>query len=125
MAYEIQVNRQNHRVEARYWDRVDAEELHRAFGEIVACTKASQIWHVLLDLSAMTGGHTLFDLHAIGKQLAGLPLSPRFREAIVLPRSPDLATHAEFWQSFCRANDFKVRNFGDRESAEAWLQSQY
>lgn len=121
MTFQIQLNEDAGYIDGTYSGNVDAGELNRAFAEIVECVRANQEWHVLLDLSKMTGGHTLFDLHALAEKLTKISLPSQFREAIVLPKGPGLELHTEFWRNLCSISEINVKNFDDRESAEAWL----
>ena len=46
---------------------------------------------------------------------------PRFREAVLLPLSPEMAREARGFETMCLNRGFEVRIFDDRSAALAWL----
>ena len=87
----------------------------------VALSKRSQ--RFLADCSALTGGHSIFDLYEVLQTLG--PDSPfaGAREAVLLAEHPgdEMVRNMEFWKTACQNRGIDVRVFHDRAAALAWL----
>jgi len=69
----------------------------------------------------LTGGHTFFDLYPLAVNLATKGGLSHFKEAVILPNSPDAAEGAKFWELACQNRGIQVRIFPDAKMAVAWL----
>ena len=104
-----------------YSGDVDRTQLEAAFEAAVVEGHAHDTWHVLTDLSGLTGGHSLFDLYAVVEAVVGLGVQDRFREAVVTATGSEILANAQFWETACVNRGVSARVFGDRASALAWV----
>jgi len=104
-----------------YTGDVDRSQLELAFTAAVAEGHAHDTWHVLTNLTGVTGGHSLFDVYAVINAVIGLGMQDRFREAVVSPPGSELLANAQFWETACVNRGVSARVFGDRASALAWV----
>jgi len=104
-----------------YSGDVDRTELVAAFEAAVVEARAHDTWHVLTDLSGLTGGHSLFDLYAVVEGVVGLGVQERFREAVVTAKDSEILANAQFWETACLNRGVSARVFADRDEALAWV----
>ncbi|MFO0891150.1 MAG: hypothetical protein U0790_18645 [Isosphaeraceae bacterium] len=108
-------------IEICYSGIVTAAELKAALQETLKMAAEHRIERCLGDLTRMESGHSCVDLYQLGEELASVPGSRNFREALVTPCSPNAAVDAKFWETLCYNRGLQVRSFPDRGSALDWL----
>jgi len=108
-------------VEIIYSGVVDRTELEASYVVTFELASASDTWHVLCDLSDLTGGHSFFDLYALVTSVSNLGLGSRFREALLVTEHPELLERARFWETASVNRGVAARAFTDRDTALAWL----
>jgi hypothetical protein len=104
-----------------YSGEVDRAQLVAAFDTAVGEARAHDTWHVLTDISGLTGGHSLFDLYAVVEGVVGLGVQNRFREAVVTATDSEILARAQFWETACLNRGVSAQVFGDRAEALAWV----
>jgi hypothetical protein len=104
-----------------YSDDVDRAQLEAAFEAALIEGHEHGTWHVLTDLSGLTGGHSLFDLYAVVEGVVGLGVQDRFREAVVTATGSEILANAQFWETACLNRGVSARVFSDRDAALAWV----
>jgi hypothetical protein len=108
-------------VELTYSGVVDRADLEASYVSTFELASASDTWHVLCDLSEVTGGHSLFDLYALVTAVSTLGLGNRFREALLVIDHPEVVERAHFWETASVNRGVAARAFTDRDAALAWL----
>lgn len=121
MAYHVQRHEDRALIEMRYSGVVTPAELRESAAMAWSLVAAEPIVRVLADCSAVQGGHTVFDLMALVKDLPAMVGHAELREAVVAPAGVPAERDARFWESACSNRGLNARAFADRESAERWL----
>ena len=76
----------------------------------------------LLDLAAIDGSHlSILDLYSRPGRYAELGVPHSFRMAVVVPEK--FREALEFYETVCHNSGYAVTQFGDRDSALAWLRN--
>lgn len=119
MPCSVSFNVEASRAEATYAGTLTPSDLEVAAREIMALMQESNTRLLLADCSAVTGGHSVFDLYALADWLKSS--APWVREAVILPTLDLAAENVRFWETTCHNRGLAVRIFNDRPSAVAWL----
>lgn len=121
MPWQMRYVAEHHTIEGEIIGQITAAELFEGVAESLREGNARGTARYLCDTSAMTGGHSIFDLHALAERLHELGMPLGAREALIIPDQPMQALDPSFWETLTRNRGFEVRSFLDRESALAWL----
>lgn len=123
MSWQVSYLADQQVVEMLFEGQVTRSEMHACIAATLEAGRVQGSKRLLCDASALTGGHTVFDLYALAENLHALDVPPGLREAIVLPTRAERAAEASFWENTCANRGFEVRCFVDRATAMAWLHS--
>ncbi len=108
-------------VETCYEGRISKDELQAAARHTLQLGQQHETNWFLGDCTNLQGGHSIIDLYGLVELLAAHEVSPRFREAILLPGLQASVRDVEFWETACWNRGITVRLFDQREAALKWL----
>ena len=97
------------------------EDLIAAAKEAMNLAQTHRTARVLADCSALSGGHTIFDLFDLAKDFAAAAQSINMQEAVIIPAGSAKVVDVKFWETTCVNRGLNVRIFHDRQSAIDWL----
>lgn len=108
-------------LEAVYSGDVSASELVDSIRmtESIATRLGLRLW--LADCSALTGGHSIFDLYGAVEEVATYERDHSIKEAVITRARDVDPDRVHFWEVVCRNRGLQVRSFVDRQAAVAWL----
>ena len=96
-------------------------DLTDAVHETLALAKTHSRTLFLGDCTTLKGGHSIFDLYALAKEISLSNASSPLKEAILLPSISTFIEKINFWETLGINRGFKVRVFRDRDTAIEWL----
>jgi hypothetical protein len=108
-------------VELAFRGYVTLDHLIVANRTALALAAAHGTVRVLADCSALLGGHSVFDLYEVARNLEQFGATALVQEAVVVPAAPGAAEVVRFWVTAAANRGMRVQAFDDRPSAEAWL----
>ncbi len=108
-------------LETVYSGVVTPPELDAAVRANLAAAREHGTYRFLADCIGLEGGHSLGDLYAVVALLEKSGAPREMREAILAPRFSGMALEARAYETMCLNRGIRVRLFGDRTEALAWL----
>jgi hypothetical protein len=121
MPWQVKVNPDMPVIETYYIGQLNPDELNDAVKETIVQAYAHNIILFLGDCTALTGGHSVFDLYNLASHVSESSNGKSIKEAILLPELPTQKESVLFWETTCLNRGLQVRIFGDRKSALDWL----
>jgi hypothetical protein len=108
-------------VQSVFAGELSRAELMAALAATIDTTRDKESRRVLADCSALTNGHSLFDLYDAAVAAAADSNTLPLREAVLIPKSAAAADLVSFWETAATNRGLQVRAFTDRAEALAWL----
>jgi hypothetical protein len=108
-------------IETAYSGVMAREELFSVAYETLSVAEQNNCNRFLADCSTLDGGHTIFDLYFLAREVtarAGLKI---MYEAVLMPSYPSLMDKINFWETVGVNRGFKVCIFRERAAALEWL----
>ena len=99
---------------------LEGTDLEQAFAAVLVRCEQTDCYRVLADLRGMTGGHSVFDLYGLIRDLEDLGVIGRFREALVVGEEPEVVALATFFRTAGLNRGLPVEVFTDEAQALAW-----
>ena len=121
MPYRVEVHSGPSFVEIVYSGIVTPADLDGSRRDALVAAGKSKTSLFLADSTMQTGRVILMFLNQAVDALIAARVSPRIREAVVLPADPESRQSALFWEAACRNRGVDVRTFADRQGALGWL----
>ena len=108
-------------IETCYSGNMTKFELADAIHETLALGQTHNRTRFLGDCTTLSGGHTIFDLYSLAKEIPPNRAAYTLQEAIILPIALSFIENTNFWETVALKRGFKVRIFRDRQKALDWL----
>ena len=121
MPWQMSVNNQHSILELHLSGTVSSDDLTVVLKEFFNMVENVKIYLILADCTLLTDGHSVFDLYSLANHILQSPLVREFREAVLLPKSPNFVENVKFWETVCFNRGIQVQIFDDRDKAIAWL----
>jgi len=123
MPWSIEYHDAGRIIEVVYSGMVRVVDLESSINATLAMADEKSTARMLVDVSAMQGGHTMMDLYAKMESAAPHPFVEPLREALILaPKAPpNVLENVEFWAAGLRLRGIDVQIFVERDSAVKWL----
>ena len=121
MPWQIIVHPDSQVIETAYSGVMPRDELFAAVYEILNTAEQNNFTHFLADCSTLNGGHTIFDLYYLAREVSARAGLKVMYEAVLMPSYPSLMEKINFWETVGVNRGFKVRIFRERAAALDWL----
>lgn len=121
MSWQVILHSDIEVIETVYSGIMSREELFSAVHETLNIAEQNHCTRFLAECSMLNGGHTIFDLYYLAREVlarAGLKV---MYEAVLMPSYPSLMEKVNFWETVGVNRGFKVRVFRERTAALDWL----
>ena len=109
--------------ETVYTGVVSADELQKAIDEGNDFHLKQGVENFLADLSELQSAPTILDVFDLPRQYDNAGVTRSSRMAVVIPKSREMQSLAEFYETVCLNRGWNVRLFETRDEAVSWLQS--
>ena len=121
MPWQIIVHTDLPIIETSYSGIMTKTDLFGAAHETLDLGHAHNRTRFLADCSMLTGGHTIFDLYFLAREISIAANLEALKEAVLLPSYASWIEKINFWETIGINRGFQVRIFRDRKLAIAWL----
>ena len=108
-------------IETCYSGVLKNSDLFDAVHETLALAQTHGRHLFLGDCTTLSGGHSMFDLYYLAKEISSNNISRTFKEAVLLSPTPTFLDKINFWETIGINRGFRVRIFHDRQKAVDWL----
>lgn len=112
-------------VETVYSGVMPRGELFSAVDETLNIAGQNNCARFLADCSNLNGGHTIFDLYYLAREVTARAGVKTMYEAVLMPSFPSLMEKINFWETVGVNRGFKVRIFRERSAALDWLSENF
>lgn len=121
MSWQVIVHSDIEVIETVYSGIMPREELFSAVLETLNIAEQNHCTRFLAECSMLNGGHTIFDLYYLAREVSARAGLKVMYEAVLMPSYPPLMEKINFWETMAFNRGFTVRIFRERAAALDWL----
>lgn len=111
-------------VETIYAGELSKTDLLAAVRATLRVAEEQGTRYFLADCRGLSGGHSVFDLYAVGEEVVEQKPHLTLVEAVLLPVLPGPAEMVSFWETLGVNRGLRIDLFVDRHEAIAWLENE-